>query len=76
MHNTALLERLAQDITVKRVEDLGFNSDSIEAEGFAYFAVRHLLDLPITFPTTTGVSKPVVCGKLEEHDLYDKLGGV
>lgn len=73
VHNSALMERLGRDMSVKPVNDLGFDSDSIEAEGFAYLAVRHLLDLPGTFPATTGVSKPTICGTLEEHDLYDKL---
>ena len=61
-HNTALMERLAREITFKPIAHIGAREDSMEAEGFAYFAVRHLLGEPITFPHTTGVSKPVVCG--------------
>ncbi len=34
---------------------VGWNADAIEAQAFAYLAVRSLRGLPITFPTTTGV---------------------
>ncbi|MBA8880714.1 anhydro-N-acetylmuramic acid kinase [Phyllobacterium myrsinacearum] len=47
-------------------EDLGLNGDSMEAEAWAYLAVRALDGLPLTFPTTTGcdvaVSGGVVVG--------------
>jgi anhydro-N-acetylmuramic acid kinase len=35
-------------------EDAGFNGDSMEAEAWAYLAVRSLKGLPISFPGTTG----------------------
>ena len=35
-------------------EGLGWNGDAVEAEGFAYMAVRSLKGLPISFPGTTG----------------------
>jgi anhydro-N-acetylmuramic acid kinase len=35
-------------------EDLGFKGDSMEAEAWAYLAVRSLDGLPLTWPTTTG----------------------
>ncbi len=41
---------------------LGWNGDAVEAEGFAYLAVRSLKGLPITFPGTTGVSRPITGG--------------
>ena len=34
----------------------------MEAEGFGYMAVRTLLNLPISFPGTTGVPVPTVGG--------------
>ena len=36
-------------------EALGFDGDAVEAEAWAYLAVRSLDGLPITFPGTTGV---------------------
>lgn len=47
-------------------EDLGFNGDSMEAEAWAYLAVRSLRGLPISFPGTTGVPAPLSGGRLAE----------
>ncbi len=43
-------------------EDLGFNGNSMEAEAWAYLAVRALHGLPLTWPTTTGCDAPVSGG--------------
>ena len=45
-------------------EAAGLNGDSIEAEAWAYMAVRSLKGLPITYPCTTGVSEPMTGGIL------------
>ena len=42
----------------------GFSSNSMEAQAFAYLAVRYLKGLPATFAGTTGVPEPVVGGVL------------
>ncbi|GJL84996.1 MAG: anhydro-N-acetylmuramic acid kinase [Micavibrio sp.] len=47
---------------VAPVEDLGWNGDALEAEGFAYLAVRSLLGLPLSVPGTTGVPAPLTGG--------------
>jgi len=39
---------------VRNVEERGLNPDTLEAECFAWLAVRHLRRLPITTPETTG----------------------
>jgi anhydro-N-acetylmuramic acid kinase len=49
---------------VKPVEALRWNGDATEAEGFAYLAVRSLLGLPITEPSTTGAPEPMTGGVL------------
>jgi anhydro-N-acetylmuramic acid kinase len=46
------------------VEAIGLNGDVIEAEAWAYMAVRSVLGLPITFPETTGVPAPMTGGVL------------
>lgn len=46
------------------IEKAGWNGDATEAEGFAYLAVRSLLRLPLTLPSTTGVPKPITGGIL------------
>lgn len=45
-------------------EKLGLNGDSMEAEAWAYLAVRYLKRLPITFPGTTGAPEPLSGGIL------------
>ena len=45
-------------------EDAGLDGDSMEAEAWAYLAVRSLKGLPLTFPTTTGCSAAVTGGIL------------
>jgi anhydro-N-acetylmuramic acid kinase len=36
----------------------------LEAQAFAYLAVRSLKGLPLTLPTTTGVPRPLTGGVL------------
>ncbi|MFZ5673331.1 MAG: anhydro-N-acetylmuramic acid kinase [Pseudomonadota bacterium] len=47
-------------------EAAGFNGDSMEAEAWAYLAVRSLRELPITFPGTTGAPEPMTGGIVTE----------
>ena len=56
-HNKFLMELITGEVgaPVKSIDALGYNGDAIEAEGFAYLAVRHLENLPLILPTTTGV---------------------
>ena len=50
-------------------EAIGVNGDSLEAEAWAYLAVRSLKGLPITFPGTTGVPRPMTGGVLARRWL-------
>lgn len=43
-------------------EDLGFDGDAMEAEAWAYLAVRSIKGLPLTYPTTTGCRQAVSGG--------------
>ena len=45
-------------------EDVGLDGDSMEAEAWAYLAVRSRRGLPLTFPSTTGCREPVSGGVL------------
>lgn len=53
---------------VVTAEEAGFDGDTMEAEAWAYLAVRSLKGLPLTFPGTTGVTHPVAGGLLAEPD--------
>ena len=57
-----LAERLTAP--VGPVEDHGWNGDALEAQAFAYLAIRSVLGLPLTLPTTTGVPAPTTGGVL------------
>ena len=56
-------ERLAP-AAVTRGSEVGWSGDAIEAQAFAYMAVRSLKGLPLTFPGTTGVAAPLTGGVL------------
>jgi anhydro-N-acetylmuramic acid kinase len=62
--NPNLMRRLGQrlNVRVEPVEAIGFDGDSIEAQCFAYLGLRSRRGLPISFPTTTGVPKPMTGG--------------
>ncbi|MCB9965311.1 MAG: anhydro-N-acetylmuramic acid kinase [Rhodospirillales bacterium] len=63
-HNKTLMSLLKKELNIHPVDDLGWNGDATEGEMFAYFAVRSLLGLPISFPGTTGVPHPLGGGVL------------
>jgi anhydro-N-acetylmuramic acid kinase len=54
-------ERLAP-ASVETADQVGWLADALEAQAFAFLAVRTLRGLPLTFPTTTGVSRPAQGG--------------
>lgn len=49
-------------VRVTLTDELGWNGDAIEAQGFAYLAYRCLYGLPITYPGTTGILEPMSGG--------------
>lgn len=65
--NPTLMQMLGERLaaaSVMRGADLGWSGDAIEAQAFAYLAVRSLKGLPLTFPGTTGVPAPLTGGVL------------
>ncbi len=63
-HNGYFLGCLAErlECAVTPIDELGWNGDATEAEGFAYLALRSRMGLPLTLPSTTGVRAPVSGG--------------
>ncbi len=55
-----------QGARVVLAEDVGLNGDAMEAEAWAYLAIRSRRGLPLTFPTTTGCDAPSTGGVLAE----------
>ncbi|WP_025091180.1 anhydro-N-acetylmuramic acid kinase [Brucella intermedia] len=64
--NPTMMRMLVERAKVELVpvETLGWRGDAVEAECFAFLAVRVLRGLPISFPSTTGVPKAMTGGKL------------
>lgn len=65
-HNPTIMKMLGARAEVEAVpaEAVGWRGDATEAECFAFLAVRVLRGLPISFPTTTGVPRPLTGGVL------------
>ncbi|MGO4706427.1 anhydro-N-acetylmuramic acid kinase [Microvirga sp. 2MCAF38] len=49
-------------------EAVGWRGDAVEAECFAFLAIRALRGLPISFPLTTGVKQPITGGRIATFD--------
>jgi len=64
--NDTLVRMIAEGsgVPVRPAEAFGVDGDAVEAEAWAYLAVRSRLGLPITFPGTTGVAHPLSGGIL------------
>ena len=69
--NTNLVKQIKsnskKNISFYNSEDLELNGDFIESQAFGYIAIRSVLSLPISFPSTTGCSAP--CSGGEAIDL-------
>lgn len=63
-HNATLMRRLRRrmPVLVDPVEVIGMRGDALEAEAFAYLAVRSERGLPLSFPETTGCKTPITGG--------------
>lgn len=62
-HNKAIMERLSALLpNVAPVEAVGWQGDVLEAQAFAFLAVRSLAGLPLSLSTTTGAAQAVTGG--------------
>ena len=66
--NPTMMEEFQKRLSgeVIPANDMGWSADFMEAEAFAYLAVRSLRGLPLTFPGTTGVEEPMSGGVLHK----------
>ena len=66
--NPTLMRMLADALAAPcaPIEAIGADGDAIEAQAFAFLAVRSLHGLPLSFPTTTGVPAPTIGGRLAQ----------
>lgn len=65
--NPAVMRALASALEppVRPVEVVGWNGDVLEAQAFGVLAARVVAGLPLSFPGTTGVPRPMPGGRLE-----------
>ena len=64
--NKFLIKRISKKLkySLQPIDNFGIDGDFIESQAFAYLAIRSYHNLPISFPETTGVSKPCLGGVL------------
>ncbi|MEE2745641.1 MAG: anhydro-N-acetylmuramic acid kinase [Pseudomonadota bacterium] len=64
--NKFLMRRLKEELSVpiKSANEIKWQGDAIEAQAFAYLAIRTILGLPTSLPSTTGASEPISGGIL------------
>jgi anhydro-N-acetylmuramic acid kinase len=64
-HNKFLMDQIRARVNAPVIpaEEAGWNGDALEAEAFAYLAMRSKKGLPLSLPTTTGVQQPMTGGK-------------
>jgi len=65
-HNPSIMCALQRrlGVPVEPVETVGWNGDALEAQCFGFLAARVKAGLPLSFPTTTGVQRPTLGGKI------------
>jgi anhydro-N-acetylmuramic acid kinase len=70
-HNPAIMAALsaALGVPVEPVEAVGWDGDALEAQCFGFLAARVAAGLPISFPGTTGVPRPMTGGRLTSSPL-------
>ena len=62
--NPTMMQEISSraNIKVQTADKFNWRGDAIEAECFAFLAARTLANLPISYPKTTGVLKPMTGG--------------
>ena len=56
-----------KNISLDLIDKYDFDGDYIESQAFGYLAIRSFLNLPISYPKTTGCVEPTVGGKLVKN---------
>lgn len=65
VHHPVLMRMLGERLgEIQNVSKFGLNPDTLEAECFAWLAVRHMRRLPLTLPETTGCVRPLSGGAM------------
>jgi anhydro-N-acetylmuramic acid kinase len=62
----AIKKNVSTKCIIQLIDEYGIDGDYVESQAFAYLAIRSYLNLPISFPETTGCSRPSTGGKIIE----------
>ena len=70
--NTFLIKNInefldEQKLSLENIDNYGIDGDFVESQSFAYLAIRSYLDLPISFPSTTGCETPTKGGTKNQN---------
>ena len=57
-------DKLSDKIQIESIDTFKIDGDFIESQAFAFLAIRSILNLPISFPSTTGCIKPCTGGDI------------
>ena len=60
-------KEILKNFSIQLIDDYGVDGDYVESQAFAYIAIRSFLNLPITFPGTTGCKKPCSGGTITKN---------
>ena len=59
--------RLSKNLIIEPIDDYGVDGDYVESQAFAFLAIRSFLELPISFPDTTGCKNPITGGEIVKN---------
>ena len=72
MKNKFILNLIKENLgnRVISLDEIYGDSNFIESQAFAYLGIRRVKNLPISFPGTTGVKKPITGGKITKLSIF------
>ena len=69
--NKTLIQRIKsrtlKNLVIQPIDDYGIDGDYVESQAFAFLAIRRFLELPISFPDTTGCKSPTIGGEIVKN---------
>ena len=63
----SIKKRIPNNLKILSIDEYGINGDYVEAQAFAYLAIRSFLRSPISFPSTTGCTEPSTGGEIVKN---------
>ena len=69
--NKTLIQRIKsrtlKNLVIQPIDDYGVDGDYVESQAFAFLAIRSFLELPTSFPDTTGCKSPTTGGEIVKN---------